>query len=104
MYEYIKRYYFQCYMAENIYSEISDLLNKNTGYKFNTWLNTSAKEDIYMAYMAALGENPTVKLHADNLFYALKAFFYYNSELHIKEYQVFLETIIELQINCIKLV
>ena len=91
-------------MAENIYSEISDLLNKNTGYKFNTWLNTSAKQDIYMAYKAAVGESPTVKLYSDNLFFALKAFSNYNNELHIKEYKVFLQTIIELQLKGGKLV
>lgn len=91
-------------MAETIYSEISDLLNKHTGYKFNTWLNTTAKEDIYTVYMRRLGENAIVKLHADNLFYALKAFSFYNSDLHIKEYQVFLETVLELQINDGKLV
>ena len=55
-----------------------------------------------MAYAAVIGEHTEdslVKLYSDNLFYALKAFSNYNNELHVKEYKVFLETIIELQLN-----
>jgi hypothetical protein len=89
-------------MAQAIFQEISKLLDQNTGYKFNSWLNTSASNDIYMAYVAVIGEyieDSLVKLYSDNLFYALKAFSNYNNELHVKEYKVFLETIIELQVN-----
>jgi hypothetical protein len=94
-------------MAESISLEIYELLNNNTGYKFNTWLNTSAKNDIYTVYSQALGdytEDSLVKLYSDNLFFALKAFSNYNNELHIKEYKVFLQTIIELQLKGDKLV
>jgi len=94
-------------MAQSIVNEISRLLDENTGYKFNTWLITSAKNNIYRVYSDILGdhtEDSLVKLYADNLFYALKAFTNYNNELHIKEYKVFLETIIELQLNGSKLV
>ena len=90
------------YMAQSIFQEISRVLDENTGYKFNSWLNTSARTDIYMAYAAVIGEHTEdslVKLYSDNLFYALKAFSNYNNELHVKEYKVFLETIIELQLN-----
>jgi hypothetical protein len=89
-------------MAQAIFQEISKLLDQNTGYKFNSWLNTSASNDIYIAYVAVIGEHTEgslVKLYSDNLFYALKAFSNYNNELHIKEYKVFLETIIKLQLN-----
>jgi len=94
-------------MAESISLEIYELLNNNTGYKFNTWLNTSAKNDIYTVYSQAIGdytEDSLVKLYSDNLFFALKAFSNYNNELHIKEYKVFLQTIIELQLKGAKLV
>ena len=89
-------------MAQSIFQEISRVLDENTGYKFNSWLNTSARTDIYMAYAGVMGEyteDSLVKLYSDNLFYALKAFSNYNNELHVKEYKVFLETIIELQLN-----
>jgi hypothetical protein len=89
-------------MAQAIFQEISRVLDENTGYKFNSWLNTSARTDIYMAYAGVIGEHTEdslVKLYSDNLFYALKAFYNYNIELHVKEYKVFLETIIELQLN-----
>ena len=89
-------------MAQSIFQEISRVLDENTGYKFNSWLNTSARTDIYMAYVTVIGEHTEdslVKLYSDNLFYALKAFYNYNNELHVKEYKVFLETIIELQLR-----
>jgi len=89
-------------MAQSIFQEISRVLDENTGYKFNSWLNTSARTDIYMGYVAVIGEHTEdslVKLYSDNLFFALKAFSNYNNELHVKEYKVFLETIIELQLN-----
>ena len=89
-------------MAQPIFQEITKLLEQNTGYKFNTWLNTSASKDIYMVYVNIIGEHTgdsLVKLYANNLFYALKAFSNYNNELHIKDYMVFLETIIELQLK-----
>ena len=94
-------------MAQSIFQKITKLLDENTGYKFNTWLNTSASKDIYMVYVDIIGEHTEdslVKLYANNLFYALKAFSNYNSELHIKDYKIFLETIIELQLNDGKLV
>jgi len=94
-------------MAQSIVNEISTLLYQNTGYKFNTWLNTSAKNDIYIVYSQAIGEyteDSLVKLYSDNLFFALKAFSNYNNELHITEYKVFLQTIIEFQLKGGKLV
>jgi hypothetical protein len=89
-------------MAQSIFQEISRVIDENTGYKFNNWLNTSARTDIYIAYLAVIGEHTEdslVKLYSDNLFFALKAFSNYNNELHVKEYKVFLETIIELQLR-----
>lgn len=89
-------------MAQAIFQEISRVLDENTGYKFNSWLNTSARAHIYTAYVGVIGEHTEdylVKLYSDNLFFALKAFSNYNNELHLKEYKVFLETIIELQLN-----
>ena len=84
-------------MAQEISQEIYKLLLNNSDYKFNIWLNTTAKNDISEIHRFVLGDDTNVEIYSINLFYALKALYTLNDELHVKEYHSFLDTIINMQ-------
>ena len=86
-------------MASNISEKIGNILIKNTGYKFNTWLNTTAKSDIYNVYEEVLGNDSTVIIYSNNVYYALVAFYKFNIDLSVKECLSFIDTMIHLQIT-----
>lgn len=86
-------------MASQISQELSELLKENTGYQFNSWLMTTAVDDIKRVYTSVLGEDPTVAIYSNNLFYALLSFYRFNQDLYLAEYSTFVDSIIKLQIN-----
>ena len=86
-------------MANQISHDVSQLLKLNNGYKFNSWLMTSAINDIKHVYTSALGDDSTVAINSNNLYSALFSFHRFNSDLHVAEYSTFLDIIIRLQIN-----
>jgi len=86
-------------MASQIIELVEDLLKKNTGYMWNTWLETTAKADIYTIYSRVLGESTTIRIHAYNTYYALYAFSKCSDVLVVKEYVAFLDYIVKMQCN-----
>jgi len=86
-------------MAAQISQEISELLKENMGYKFNGWLMNSAVDDIKRIYISVLGDDPTVTIYSNNLFYALLSFYRFNQDLYLAEYSTFVDSIIKLQVT-----
>ena len=86
-------------MASQISQGISELLKNNKGYKFNMWLMTNAIDDIKQVYNLALGDDSTVAIYSNNLYYALLSFYRFNNNLHLAEYWGFIDSMIKLQIN-----
>ena len=86
-------------MANQISQEISELLKENTGYKFNSWLMTSALDDIKRIYISVITDDSTAIICSNNLFYALLSFYRFNHDLHIAEYCAFIDSMIHLQIK-----
>jgi len=86
-------------MASQIIELVHDLLKKNTGYMCNTWLETTAKADIYTIYSRILGKSSAMRIHAYNTYYALYAFSKCNDGFVVKECIAFLDYIVNMQFN-----
>ena len=77
---------------------IEKLINANYGYKFSNWLKTKAESEFVNLFITYYGELDIIQINnARNLAYSLESYKNYTEDLSIRDYMVFMKTILEKQ-------
>jgi hypothetical protein len=81
-----------------ILEKIKGLVQKNQGFNFSYWVSKEALSEIVSVYKSVLGSDCVLnENNAKNLAWAFMAFVYYNEDLLVSDYNVFLTNIIDKQ-------